>query len=81
MMRKLMQDGLANLCNKPVRINVEVDGALELAAVLPPHVAKGIEVGSVVRVTLEAGTPAELDAFRASMLPEKSATDFKGSSA
>jgi hypothetical protein len=45
---------------KPVRINVEVAGALELAAVIPPDAAKGIEVGAVVRVSLASATEAEL---------------------
>ena len=44
---------------KPVRINVEVDGALELAAVLPPDVAKGIEFGSAVKITLGPATEAD----------------------
>lgn len=48
----------------PVRINVEVDGALELAAILPPDVAKEVETGSVVKVILAPGTDAELTKYQ-----------------
>jgi len=54
----------------PMRINVEVDGALELAAVLPPDAAKGIEVGSVVKISLAPGTEADLGKYEESQRPE-----------
>ncbi len=45
---------------KPTRISVEVNGSLELAAILPPEAGDDLEVGSVVKVVLAPGTESEL---------------------
>jgi hypothetical protein len=48
---------------KPVRVNVEVNGSLELAAILPPQAASDVQVGSIIKVVLAQGSPAELAGF------------------
>ncbi len=46
---------------KPTRISVEVDGSLELAAILPPEAGDDLEVGSVVKVVLAPCAESDLE--------------------
>jgi len=46
---------------KPTRISVEVDGSLELAAILPPEAGGDLEVGSIVTVVLAPGAESDLE--------------------
>ncbi len=45
---------------KPTRISLEVNGSLELAAVLPPEVGGDFEVGSAVKIVLAPAAESEL---------------------
>jgi hypothetical protein len=51
---------------KPARLSVEVDGSLELTAILPPDAARDLEVGSIIKVVIAPSTDSELMEFRQS---------------
>ncbi|MFI5352878.1 MAG: hypothetical protein ACHQZS_07930 [Candidatus Binatales bacterium] len=46
---------------KPTRISLEVDGSLELAAILPPEAGEDLEVGSIVKVVLAPCAESDLE--------------------
>jgi hypothetical protein len=46
---------------KPTRISLEVDGSLELAAILPPEAGDDLEVGSMVKVVLAPCAESDLE--------------------
>jgi hypothetical protein len=48
---------------KPIRMNVEVTGWLELTAIIAPEAGRDIQLGSIVKVVLGPGTEADVAEF------------------
>jgi hypothetical protein len=55
---------------KPARLSLEVPGALELAAIVPPEAARNVEVGSIVKVILVGANEDDLAAFERIVNPQ-----------